>query len=436
MDYPDASPGSDMRIESTALPMLNLRRFRLATSAFSIGMICLHLLVFWMARHQVTAGLPDFRIFYTAGLMIRRGQAHILYNDDVQLTTQREFVSPEFPLEDPLPYNHPPFEALLYVPFTHLPYLPAYSLWFLVNLGLLAVAIHVIRPWVPTLASQFAGPLLLIPLAFFPVAYALMQGQDSILLMVLYCLSYAAFRRRQAMRAGIYLGLGLFKFHLVLPFAFILLLKRQWRALVGVVLSASSEIAVSLALVGWKELLEYPRYAWHVNRRRLTFVIAPENMPNLRGLLTGWSGLGEARLWLELALIIVSFALLVWAARQWKTADVINPAVWDAGISVSMIATFLVGYHGYNQDLSILLLPLLLTIEHALQDDGIKVRTALQVSLGLMFLSPLYLALTLRYMHQNLYALVLLSLAASIAASSTQLQMARRHTERNSVSVG
>ena len=28
----------------------------------------------WMARRQVAEGLPDFRIFYTAGLMLRRGR--------------------------------------------------------------------------------------------------------------------------------------------------------------------------------------------------------------------------------------------------------------------------------------------------------------------------------------------------------------------------
>jgi hypothetical protein len=31
-------------------------------------------LIWWVARRQVAEGLPDFRIFYTAGVMLRRGQ--------------------------------------------------------------------------------------------------------------------------------------------------------------------------------------------------------------------------------------------------------------------------------------------------------------------------------------------------------------------------
>ena len=92
----------------------------------------------------------------------------------------------------------------------------------------------------------------LAALAFFPISYALMQGQDSIMLLALYCLAYVALRRGRDLQAGIWLGLGLFKFHLVLPFVLILFLRRRWRAVLGVGISGAFDFAAFLGTRGWQ----------------------------------------------------------------------------------------------------------------------------------------------------------------------------------------
>src|SRR2546423_6016782 len=101
-------------------PMWSYPRLRFALTLFCLGTIMLHLAVFWPARHNALAGWPDFSIFYTAGLMLRRGQGQALYSDDLQRQTQKGFIPEVLARRGPLPYNHPPFEALLYVPLTHL----------------------------------------------------------------------------------------------------------------------------------------------------------------------------------------------------------------------------------------------------------------------------------------------------------------------------
>jgi hypothetical protein len=399
-------------------------RLGFGPTCLCLGMIALHGAVFWLARSQVLGGLPDFKIFYTAGLILRRGEGSMLYSNDLQLKTQREFVREAMEGDSPLPYNHPPFEALLFVGTTFLPYLRAYSLWFLMNLAMVVATVRLMRPWVPTFASTFPRLLFLAPFAYFPVAYALMQGQDSILLTTLYCLAYVALRRGQGLRAGLFLGAGLFKFHLVLPFAFILLLRRQWRAVAGILLSACCELGFSWLLVGWKELLYYPRYAWQVNRHQAIRVIVPNNMANLRGLFTGWSWAEAIRPWPELALLTVSVCLLVWASRRLRPGDLGDLNSWNTGFSIAMVATFLVGYHGYNQDLSILLVPIFIMFDRMLQGRP-AVSIPLKVTSGLMFLSPLYVLLTIRYGHQNLFALVLIGFLVGLAESSvTAIQSA------------
>ena len=318
-----------------------------------------------------------------------------------------------------MPYNHPPFEAIPFVPMTHLTFLGAYSLWFLLNGLLVGVSMYVIRPWIPAIAAEFPELLVLAPLAFFPTFYTFLQGQDSILLLTLYCLAYAAFRRERDLQAGVWLGLGLFKFHLVLPFAFILLLRRRWRAIGGVLISACCEFAISWALVGWRELLYYPRYAWHVNRVQALGVIVPSNMPNLRGLLTGWGESSAVRLRLEVALLVVSLCLVFWAARRWTDWNSRHSDHWNIGFSIAVVATFLVCYHGYNMDLSMVLLPMLITFDRLLQAKTSGVGTGLQVVLALLFLSPLYMLLTLVLNQQHLFALVLIAFVFCLAKSAS-----------------
>jgi hypothetical protein len=398
-------------------------KLRFTLTSFLLGMILLNALVFWRSWWQVVAGYPDFSIFYTAGLMLRHGQGKALYNNDLQLQVQRGFATVARERNHPLPYNHPPFEAVLYIPLTYMPYLHAYGIWFLVNLVLLGGTVLLLRPHIGRLHSVFPGMAWLAGFAFFPVAYALVQGQDSIVLLLLYCLAYAALRRGRDLEAGVWLALGLFKFHLILPFIFVLLLRRRWRTILGVLLCGCLEVYISWMLVGWRELLDYPRYALEVNRHSPLHVIVPEIMGNLRGLLMGWNWAPAAASWWESALLIVSIALLLWAARQWEPADSTNLTTWNNGFSIALIATFLVSYHGYNQDMSILFLPSMLLFDRLLQARPRGWQNfALRLGLGLMFFSPLYLILTFHYSHQNLFALVLLGLAGTLAAWSSSLK--------------
>ncbi len=396
--------------------MLNSSRWRHAAFALLIAMIALHLILSWIVRREALSGSCDFSIFYTAGQMLRRGDAHILYDSDAQLAIQREFVKESFIRKGPLPYNHPPFEALLYWPLAYLPYAYAYFIALALNLAVLTAGIYILRPWLPNISERFPILLFLVPLAFFPMFYSLIQGQDSIFLWALYCLAYSQFRQKRELIAGLLLGLGLFKFHLILPFAFVLLLCGYWRSLLGMAISASVEFVVSLKIVGWSELLYYPRFIWTINRQLHRGVIVPENMPNLRGLLTGWPILSPPPHWLEAALLLFSLGVLIWAAYRWNPRKTLGIAAWNMGFSLALIATFLVGYHSYTYDMSFVLLAILLVIDFllGLEADGPKY---LWVALSLLFFSPLQLVLMLRFSHQNLFALVVLAFAACVASA-------------------
>jgi hypothetical protein len=390
---------------------------RFAAVSFCAGMIAVNFAAFWLARREPLSGSSDFSIFYTAGFMLRHGEGKTLYDDRSQQAAQEQF-SPQH-RGSLLPYNHPPFEGLLYVPLTYLTYLWAYLAWAVLNGAILAFSAYFLRPFLVHLEHFSRSGLALVPFAFFPAAYALMQGQDSILLLASYCLAYWALRRQRDLQAGFFLGLGLFKFHLVLPFAFVFLLRRKWRAIYGLSLAAVLEFLVSWVLVGRQQLAFYPQYAWLINQRMPSGIIVPSNMPNLRGLLLGWPIFDPEPFWARIVLLIASAGLLIWAATKWQTDDLTGTDSWNSGFSMAVIATFLAGYHGYNQDMSILLLPLLLGLDSVVRRDSSGSNRGLRIVLGLMMLSPLYQVLTFRYQHQNLFALVLLAWLACLAARSS-----------------
>src|SRR6478752_5014662 len=126
-------------------------------------------------------GHADFRQLYAAGYMVRTGHAGELYDIRAQKQFQDALVGSD---ERALPFIRPAYQALLFVPFSLLPYRSAYLAFLAVNLLLLALAFWLIRPRMKNLARIWRGLPIFVFLVFYPIALALMQGQDSILLLV------------------------------------------------------------------------------------------------------------------------------------------------------------------------------------------------------------------------------------------------------------
>ena len=228
--------------------------------------IILHAWMFFSLRRQIAAGYPDFTIFYTAGKCVYEGRGRQLYDLQTQLELQRGFAPDVKHRENALPFNHPPFEALLFVPLAGLPYFSAYLVWAVFNVALIVGFWTLLRPRLPSLNNLLPALPLLAMFAFFPVIVALLQGQDSILLLFLYGLAFSALATRRAFVAGVCLALALFKFQLVLPLVVVLLVRRQWKAVAGFSFMAFVLLLVSAAVVGWNGVRAYPDFVLRLNR--------------------------------------------------------------------------------------------------------------------------------------------------------------------------
>ena len=370
--------------------------------------LLIHAFLFWKDRALIVKGYADFTIFYTAGSMIRQGLGHQLYDQAAEYRVQREFASGVVIRQGALPFNHPPFEALIFVPLTLLPYPAAYFTWNLLNLGMLAFVLRLLRPHIAVLRRKPLVLWMLALLAYFPVFSALQQGQDVVLLLLLQTLAFVALKRNKDLLSGSWLGLASFKYHLILPVVVVISLGwRRTKVLLGFFVTCLCLGSLSVAIVGWKESARYPEHVLRLERMMVRDAMLPDIMPNLRGLLMGWRLSANSLDPLRVIVLVLSLSLLLWAiaiSRKYLDREI------DLYFALATLVGLLISYHIFAYDLILLTIPLLTTLDLLVGQRELRWRRDLIffLSPGLLLVTPLYILFGLRLVQLNLLAVPLL----------------------------
>ena len=416
--------GGDYRIScSEKLLMLEfVQKRRFYVGAFLLGMTICNLLLPLQNISSLRRGYQDFTIYYMAGLLLRSGQASHLYDLDAQYRTQLAFA--HVPIrQGPLPYNHPPFEAVLFIPFTWLAYWPAYLLWTALNLIMLAASVILLRRQFPELGA--APPLLLWlgATAFFPVVFGILQGHDVVLLQFLFVLAVVSLDRGEDAWAGAFLAAGLFLPHLIMPVV-ALFAARRWRVLLGFVPGALFLGGVSVVLMGWRWPIGYIRFVLRVEKSRAVSY-GPRVVPNLRGLIAGLPGLHASDPWAAVLipiLVLASSAVVFFLAlRRIRSGQ-------DSMLFLSSLAAvtaILVSYHALSYDLT-LLLPAVFFLLSRTVGVVTKADRATIALVILLSLTPLYVFLVMDVGQFFWFALILLSLYLYLLLTNAPEVPARR----------
>jgi Glycosyltransferase family 87 len=309
-------------------------------------------------------GRTDFRSQYTAGYMMRSGNAHRIYDYSAQLFFQNRLVVAR---DMALPFDHLSYEALLFVPFSYLPFRAAYFAMLAFNLVVLALSVRLMRRWTSTLDGIYPWLSFVMAIVFLPTALALMQGQDSILLLFCLVAAFLALEGGREFLAGVLLSLGLFKFQIVLSIALLFLLWKRWRFSAGFSLSAAVLVASSLALIGREAATSYFRLLLSMSMGLSSTVeqsrlgTPPAIMPNLRGLAFGLLNHRLPMPWIQTVIVVLSAICVV--------------AAWIGGsrtrkgssLLIAIPASAAVSYHFHLHDMTILLLPILVWLDQCIQ---------------------------------------------------------------------
>lgn len=370
-------------------------------------MVGLHIFFLWNVRGSIALGKPDFTAFYTAGRMLRLGRGDKLYDPVAQQAVQREFTAESEIRRGPLRYIHPPFEALLFVPLALLPYPEAFALWDVFNLGMVVAAALLLRGMVPALRKAQQWEIILALLAFFPIFANFFQGQDAILLLLLTVLAFRAMNHRADFVAGCWLGAGLFRYQLVLPLVLILAMWGRRRLVAGFLAAGAAAFLLSLAIVG-RAAWQYPAYIWAWSSDLGFGRTPPSLLPNLLGLITGWSRVENAQVPLRLAVLALSAGLLIIVARMRRMAS--DPLLLNLSLTCAVTTAVLVGYNTSTYDLALLVLPLAWMVDYVAQQfpQGTRSPRALVLPALPLLISPLWFILGMRWQKFNLMAVFLL----------------------------
>jgi Glycosyltransferase family 87 len=385
-------------------PPYYVKGLALGVTAFLIG---IHLRTWVSMLPTFLGGRADFRQLYTAGYMVRLGHARQLYDFDAQLHFQRLLVGPG---DVPLPFIRPAFEALLFAPFSFLHYRAAYFTFLLINVALLATCFRLLRARLDNLAEVHPWLPVAIFLGFLPLAAALMQGQDSIVLLTLLTMALTLLDRGRDFGAGLLIGLGLFKLQIVLPLGLLFLVWRRWRFSAGFVITAAAMALLSIWVAGSLQAQAYGRSLLSMGtasgslENQFRYPVPVEQMANLHGLIYGLTHTRMSGFFVQAAtiaasaLVFVVSALLAYSGRQRSDSLLV-------AISLSTVVSYYLLIH----DLSVLFLPVVLTLNRYLPAEAIGdkkgrwlVRTA-----ALMFASPMCFA----FMPNHFYVVAVPALA-------------------------
>lgn len=322
------------------------------------GLLMLQLFAAISFRDSIRSGAIDFRLYYTAGYMLRTGQSRLLYDYAAEHRLQSALVTPA-PIA--LPFFAPPFAALPFVPLSLLHYLPSLLVFAVVNLALLGVTALIMGSHLRALIARWRLLPALLFLSFLPVAFTMAMGQISIILLLIVCAAFSLLETDRPFLSGLVFSLALLKFQIALPVAVLFLLWRQWRFTGGFLLGAGFLGAISVWILGTDGLIPYVRSIAHMSalagtQLQASVGVAPRRMANLYGLLFMATPTNRLATMLTIA---GSVLLLVWATTR-------RPS-----LPLALLVAILVSYHFYPCDLTLLLLPISLLCDRLFGEDDV-----------------------------------------------------------------
>lgn len=379
----------------------NLHPFLFAAFAF---LLLFQLMLFWHAGGMALRGFADFSSFYSAAWIVLSGMGHQLYSANVQAHVQSLLYPNAVTRNGLLPYIHPPFEVLVYLPFAYMPYPVAYTIWVIFSILLLLLTVGLLWPYMKELKNLWAPLPVLGVFCFFPVFVDLLQGQDSVLLLLIFTLVFINLKEGKDLRAGLFLALTLFKFQYTLPFLVPFLLWQRWKCVGGFAISSAFLFLLSLSITGLRGTLSYVTFLLNLVRGvsphhiQNALGIMANTMPNIRGAVEMMAPDLLPHSIQKLIIVLFSGVAVLWVVKKWPLGRSLSAKTFELGFSLALVTSIMASYHLQLHDLSLLLIPFILVLNRILKGEiftGPR-RFAMYGVITLFCLSPLYLLLMRR----------------------------------------
>jgi len=340
--------------------IIDRRLTRLVILAVNLGLALASLGLWIVALQKGLSWRADFTMLYTGASIVGEGLCDRLYDLGVQAAIQQQILGGRHLAGGVLPFNYPPYLALLLVPLARLSLDQAYLVWSALQVAALGLAGWILCRHLKAeginVRTRYVALAAVAALPF--VGTALLLGALSNL-MLLGWLGYAlAVRRGRNGWAAFWVLVMTLKPQVAVVPALVLLASRRWRA-VGLVVGFGLGIALITCLAlgcdVWPGFLEMLTSSFGGDA---SLGIVPGDMVNLRGFLVSLLGEGsmEAVSVISVFAFVLSLLVVIWL---WSGAES-DRADFDLRMAFSLLLGLLFSLHGYPQDAVLLVVPVLL----------------------------------------------------------------------------
>jgi len=272
-----------------------------------------------------SGGEVDFRPPYTAAKMVVSGTGADVYDNSQNIWYQERYTGQQG--TGYMPYLYPPPALFLYLPFSLLPFPLAAKLWLLVNLGALALALHLSLGFVAEHREAKMAVLcmfLLLP----ATSHTLRLGQINIWVLLCLLAMIRSLAERRDAAAGVLLAAAMML--KVTPGIFLLYLvaQRRWKAALACLLGSAGLLGAAWVAFGHSAS---PAVLAQRLPAHSAWAAGQPNNQSLCGLLCD-IGVAQGRaIALALAGLLVVVTVLVWLLT-YRSAPSAERIALDVGL--------------------------------------------------------------------------------------------------------
>ncbi|MGC2194697.1 MAG: glycosyltransferase family 87 protein [Terriglobales bacterium] len=295
-----------------------------------------------IGRNGVVKG-ADFLHYYTLGSLAREHRGADLYDMAAQSALSQQRV-PQAGRIFFVPLYGPQV-SLFFAPLSALPYAWALLLWELLNGTIYGVCCYAVWRTCPNLRSE-GLTVLLLALSYPALFHLIAWGQTSAIALACLTVAYFELRAQRFFSAGLAIGCLAFKPQLGLAAAFVFLLSREWKVVVGAVGAALAQLSVGWFYYGTPVMRDYLQHLIRVREVFSQLEPRPYQMHSLRpfwAMAVPWPGVAFG------LYVVTASAVLVVTWLCWKSY-----APLGLRFSGLLLATVLVSPHLTVYDLVIL----------------------------------------------------------------------------------
>jgi alpha-1,2-mannosyltransferase len=308
-----------------------------------------------LATRSGTVKGADYIQFYLMGSRVKQGRGDLLYDMTKITDFARSRISPRL---EHHPERNPygPQVALAFAPLAQLPFLPSLAVFSLISACFYSGAVWLL--WRHAAGLHGDGRYVALVAAAYPALLVTLRfGQISTVTLVAPALVVAALAANRRFLAGMCLGVLAYKPQLLVVAVPVLVVARDWRGIMGVVVAGAAQLTIAWAAVGAGVMEQYALTLAQVTQRPDVVMLYPENSHSLRGFLRL---LGVPPTVASAVSVACVLACAVPLARTWRGGA---PPLMR--VSALILLTLLLTPHLITYDLLLLAVPIVAIAEWA-----------------------------------------------------------------------